>query len=86
MVDVITQIIIKCPQSRVFGYASNLDNAPEWYVNIKSVEWRTPKPLTLGSQIAFKAQFLDDSLSMCMKLWNYYLDKNLSCGQPTDRF
>lgn len=58
MVDVETEITIKCPITKVADFASNPDNAPEWYVNINSAEWKTPKPLQLGSQIAFKAKFL----------------------------
>lgn len=63
MVDVKTEIIIKCPRNKVSEYVSNPDNAPKWYVNIRAVEWKTSKPLTLGSQIAFKAQFLGRQLS-----------------------
>jgi uncharacterized membrane protein len=57
-VDVTTQIEISLPRDEVFAYVSDPDNAPEWYVNIKSVEWQSPKPLALGSKIAFVAQFL----------------------------
>jgi uncharacterized membrane protein len=63
MVDVITKIIINRSREKVSEYSSNPDNAPEWYVNIKSVEWKTPKPLTSHSRVAFKARFLGRQLS-----------------------
>jgi uncharacterized membrane protein len=56
-VDVLTEIVIDRPRERVSAYAADPSNAPAWYVNIKSVEWRTPPPLSLGSRLAFVAQF-----------------------------
>ncbi len=47
MVDVVTEIIICKPIDIVADYAANPDHAPEWYANIKSADWKTPKPLTV---------------------------------------
>jgi hypothetical protein len=50
--------VIERPRAEVSEYSANPDNAPTWYVNIKSVEWKTPPPIGVGSRIAFVAQFL----------------------------
>lgn len=61
-VNVSTEIIIKRPVDKVVRYASDPDNATQWYTNIKSVEWKTSKEIRVGSKIEFMAQFLGKRL------------------------
>ncbi len=57
-VDVSTAITIVCPRLRVSDFAGDPSNAPEWYVNIKSVDWLTEPIPEIGSRVAFVAHFL----------------------------
>jgi uncharacterized membrane protein len=58
VIDVETEIVIERPRSAVAEYASDPDNATAWYKNIESVEWKSPKPLEVGTKIAFVAEFM----------------------------
>ena len=62
-VDVLTEIEIGRPRDEVATFAADPSLAPSWYVNIKAVEWKTPPPLQVGSQLAFVAHFLGRRLA-----------------------
>jgi Polyketide cyclase / dehydrase and lipid transport len=62
-VDVTVETVIRRPRDVVAAYAADPDNATEWYVNVNSVQWKTPRPLTLGSLFAFTAMFVGRKLT-----------------------
>lgn len=61
--DVQTEVDIALPRDRVARFAADPDNATAWYANIKSVEWKSERPLVVGSKLAFTAQFLGRRLA-----------------------
>jgi uncharacterized protein YndB with AHSA1/START domain len=62
-VDVVAEIEIRRPRAEVAAYASDPDNATRWYRNIEAIEWETPRPLAVGTRLAFVARFLGRRLA-----------------------
>ncbi|WP_109510110.1 SRPBCC family protein [Nocardioides speluncae] len=62
-VDVQVETVIARPVAEVAGYASDPGNAPAWYANIRSVQWRTEPPVRVGSEMEFVATFLGKRLA-----------------------
>ena len=63
MVDVTTTIEIARGRGEVAAFASDPDNATAWYANIESVEWKSPRPVAVGTRLAFTARFLGRKLA-----------------------
>jgi len=62
-VDVTVETVIERRPDVVAAFAGDPTNAPQWYVNIKSVEWQTAPPVAVGSRMDFVAQFLGRRLT-----------------------
>jgi hypothetical protein len=62
-VDVLTEVEIDRPRAEVAEFAATPDNAPHWYTNIESVEWKTEPPVSVGVRVAFVARFLGRRLA-----------------------
>lgn len=76
-VDVTSEVFVARPRADVYVFAADPDNAPRWYVNIKSVEWKGDPPLRLGSRVAFVAQFLGRRLVYTYEVADLVPDERL---------
>jgi uncharacterized protein YndB with AHSA1/START domain len=70
-VDVSTEIVIRRPPAEVAAYTANPSNAPNWYVNIKSVDWKTEPVVRTGARAAFVAAFLGRTLAYTYEIVDY---------------
>lgn len=70
-VDVSATIVIERSIDVVAAYAGDPANAPEWYRRIDEAEWQTEPPVSLGSEIAFRARFLGRDLAYTYRVTEY---------------
>src|SRR5919201_1765108 len=76
-VDVVTETTIDAPIEVVAAYAADPSNAPEWYANITSADWKTPPPLQRGSRIAFVARWLRRRLEYTYEVIDFVPNERL---------
>lgn len=76
-VDVTTEILIERPPGVVSAYACDPANAPAWYGNIKSIDWKSEAVVRVGSRIAFVAEFLGRRLEYVYEIAEF---------EPGERF
>ena len=84
--EVLTGIEIDRPRSEVADYVSNPENATAWYQNINKVEWKTPKPLSAGSEIDFEAQFMEQTLAYTYQVTEYTPGESLVMSSTSGPF
>ena len=85
-VDVLCEIEIDRPREEVAAFAADPDNATRWYENIKAAEWRTPRPLAVGSVIEFRAAFLGRSLTYSYAIRELVLGRRLVMATAEEPF
>jgi uncharacterized membrane protein len=62
-VDVQVETVIGRPVPEVAAFAGDPTNAPEWYANIRRIDWLTAPPVVVGSRMVFEARFLGRQLA-----------------------
>ena len=75
--EVEVEIEIRRPREEVAAFAADPDNATAWYENIKSVEWRSARPVAAGSRIAFVASLLGRPLAYTYEVRELVPDERL---------
>jgi len=68
---VVSEIVIDRPLDTVAGFSADPANAPRWYENIHSVEWKTEPTLQTGSRVEFVARFLGRTLRYTYEVPEY---------------
>lgn len=76
-VDVSTDIEIARPRAVVARFAADPSRAPDGYVNVVAVEWKTPPPVGVEAEIAYVARFLGRRLAYTYRVVEFIPDERL---------
>lgn len=76
-VDVLTQTVIARPCGEVAAFPANPSHAPDWYVNIKSIEWKSEPVVKVGARAAFVALFLGKRLAYTYEILEFVANERL---------
>ena len=85
LMDVVVETRVNRPVHAVSAFAGDPSNAPEWYANIKRIEWHTEPPMRVGSRVAFVAMFLGRQLEYVYEIVEHVPGERLvmqSDGKP----
>jgi hypothetical protein len=63
-IDVTREIEIKKWAVEVAAFAAHPDNAPKWLAHIKSVDWKSPPPLRVGTRFVFNSSSFGRKIAM----------------------
>ena len=85
-IDITTETVIDRPRAEVAAYAADPSNAPEWYENIQSVDWKTPPPVEVGSLMDFVAHFLGRRLAYTYEVVDLVPGERLVMRTPQGPF
>ena len=75
--DVSSSITINRPIAEVSAFAANPENAPRWYKNITTVEWKDAPELRTGARVAFVAKFLGRRLEYTYEIVEWIPNRRL---------
>jgi uncharacterized protein YndB with AHSA1/START domain len=85
-VDVQTETEIDRPRDEVAAYTIDPSNAPEWYRNIRAVDWETQPPTAEGSRMRFRAKFMGRDLAYTYEIRELVPGRRLVMGTAEGPF
>ena len=84
--DITATIEIKKWAVEVAAFAAHPDNATKWQVNIKSVDWKSPPPLRVGTRFVFGSSSFGKKTSLPFEVVKFAPGEQLIMRNSGDAF